>query len=44
MKKYQIPTAEYEVFDDAEEAIAYIKGKELPWSLRQKDWLQGRGS
>ena len=27
MKKYQIPTAEYEVFTDYESAIAYVKEK-----------------
>jgi len=43
MKKYQIPTAEYEVFDDAEEAIAYIKGKELPLVIKAEGLAAGKG-
>ena len=30
MKKYGIPTAEYEVFDDAEKALEYVKSCKIP--------------
>ncbi|MFI5358424.1 MAG: phosphoribosylamine--glycine ligase [Halanaerobiales bacterium] len=43
MKKYRIPTAEYEVFEDAEEAIEYIKGKELPLVIKAEGLAAGKG-
>ena len=30
MKKYSIPTAAYEIFDDMERAIAYLQDKDMP--------------
>lgn len=43
MKKYQIPTAEYEVFDNAEKAIAYIKYKGLPIVVKAEGLAAGKG-
>ena len=34
MKKYQIPTAFYEVFEDADAAIAYLKTVKMPIVLK----------
>ena len=38
MKKYNIPTAEYKVFDNAEDVIAYITEKnEFPYRFYVSD-------
>lgn len=44
MKKYGIPTAEYEVFDKAEDAVAYIKKKnEFPTVIKADGLALGKG-
>ncbi|MBQ4100078.1 MAG: phosphoribosylamine--glycine ligase [Oscillospiraceae bacterium] len=44
MKKYNIPTAGYEVFSDAKEAIAYIKEKnEYPVVIKADGLALGKG-
>ena len=44
MKKYNIPTAAYETFDDAEAAIAYLKEKaEFPIVLKADGLALGKG-
>ena len=44
MKKYNIPTAAYENFDDPEEAIAYLKEKaEFPIVLKADGLALGKG-
>lgn len=43
MKKYQIPTAEYEVFTDPEEAITYIKEKDFPIVIKAEGLAAGKG-
>ena len=44
MKKYHIPTAAYENFDNPEAAIAYLKEKaEFPIVLRLTDWRWEKG-
>ena len=41
MKKYQIPTAEYEVFTEYEQAVAYVKEKGAPIVIKA-DGLSSR--
>ena len=43
MKKYGIPTAEYEVFDDAEKALDYIKTAPLPAVIKADGLALGKG-
>lgn len=44
MKKYNIPTAEYEVFDNSEKAIAYIKERnEFPVVVKADGLALGKG-
>lgn len=44
MQKYNIPTAEYKVFDNAEEAIAYIKERnEFPTVIKADGLALGKG-
>lgn len=44
MKKYNIPTAEYEVFDNADKAIAYIKARnEFPVVIKADGLALGKG-
>ena len=43
MKKYQIPTAAYENFDDAEEAMEYIKKGNFPVVLKADGLALGKG-
>ena len=43
MKKYGIPTAAYEVFDDAEKALAYIKTAPLPTVIKADGLALGKG-
>ncbi len=44
MQKYNIPTAEYKVFDNAEEAIEYIKDKnEFPTVIKADGLALGKG-
>ena len=43
MKKYNIPTASYEVFSDYDEALKYIEGKKLPIVLKYDGLAAGKG-
>ena len=43
MKKYGIPTAAYEVFDDAEKALDYIKTAPLPAVIKADGLALGKG-
>ena len=43
MKKYAIPTAAYEVFTNYDEALAYIKTKNLPIVLKYDGLAAGKG-
>ncbi len=44
MRRYNIPTAEYEVFDDSEKAIAYIKQRnEYPVVVKADGLALGKG-
>ncbi len=43
MKKYNIPTAAYETFDDAEAAIAYLETAEMPIVLKADGLALGKG-
>ncbi len=43
MKKYGIPTAEYEVFDDSQNAIEYLKGKSFPIVVKADGLALGKG-
>ncbi len=43
MKKYGIPTAEYAVFEDSEEAIAYIRKKGAPIVVKADGLALGKG-
>lgn len=43
MKKYHIPTAAYEVFDDAGEALAYLKTAPMPTVLKADGLALGKG-
>lgn len=43
MKKYQIPTAAYENFDDPEEALAYLETAKLPIVLKADGLALGKG-
>lgn len=44
MRKYNIPTADYEVFDDADEALSYIRNKnEFPTVIKADGLALGKG-
>lgn len=43
MKKYQIPTAEYEVFDTQEKALEYLEQKEFPIVIKADGLALGKG-
>lgn len=43
MKKYQIPTAAYENFDSAEEALAYLETAKFPIVLKADGLALGKG-
>lgn len=42
-KKYNIPTAKYEVFSSAEKAKAYIKGQAAPIVVKADGLAAGKG-
>ena len=43
MKKYRIPTAAYEVFEDAEKALEYVKSCPLPIVIKADGLALGKG-
>ncbi len=43
MKKYNIPTASYETFSDAESAIAYLEKQEMPIVIKADGLALGKG-
>ncbi len=43
MKKYGIPTAEYEVFDDLEAALAYLETAPIPTVIKADGLALGKG-
>ena len=43
MKKYNIPTAAYETFDDADKALAYLESAEFPIVLKADGLALGKG-
>ncbi|MDD5455206.1 MAG: phosphoribosylamine--glycine ligase [Candidatus Ratteibacteria bacterium] len=43
MKKYGIPTAEFEVFDNFKKAVSYIKSKKLPIVVKADGLAAGKG-
>lgn len=43
MKKYGIPTAEYEVFDDMDKALAYLDGCDMPIVIKADGLALGKG-
>ena len=43
MKKYNIPTAAYENFDDPEEALAYLENASFPIVLKADGLALGKG-
>lgn len=43
MKKYGIPTAQYEVFDDFDQALAYIEKAPLPTVIKADGLALGKG-
>ena len=43
MKKYHIPTAEYEIFDNLKEAIAYLKTVSFPTVIKADGLALGKG-
>ena len=43
MKKYGIPTAKYEVFESAEEALSYVKTAPLPTVIKADGLALGKG-
>ena len=43
MKKYNIPTAAYENFDDPEKALEYLKTAKMPIVLKAEDLALGKG-
>ncbi len=43
MKKYGIPTAAYEVFDDAEKALDYVRAAPLPTVVKADGLALGKG-
>ena len=43
MKKYSIPTAEYEVFDNAKSALEYLKDAKIPTVVKADGLALGKG-
>ena len=43
MKKYGIPTAEYETFSDMESALKYLDGKQMPIVIKADGLALGKG-
>lgn len=43
MRKYNIPTADYAVFEDYEAAKAYIETHSAPWLSRRTAWRSEKG-
>lgn len=43
MKKYSIPTAEYQTFSDINKALEYLKSSPSPQSSRPTAWRWGKG-
>ena len=43
MKKYNIPTAQYEVFTDADEALKYVEGCPIPTVVKADGLALGKG-
>lgn len=43
MKKYNIPTAEYEVFESADSAVEYLKGNKFPIVIKAEGLALGKG-
>ena len=43
MKKYDIPTAAYETFDDPKEALAYLETAKMPIVLKADGLALGKG-
>lgn len=43
MKKYNIPTAAYETFDDYEKAVCYVKEKGVPIVVKEDGLKAGKG-
>ena len=43
LKKYQIPTAEYEVFTEVDPAVTYLKSKPLPIVIKADGLAAGKG-
>ena len=43
MKKYSIPTAQYEVFERAEDALTYVKSCKLPTVIKADGLALGKG-
>lgn len=43
MKKYKIPTAQYEVFENSEDAMQYIQNHEPPFVLKADGLAAGKG-
>lgn len=43
MKKYGVPTAAYETFDDADKALAYLEKAEMPIVLKADGLALGKG-
>lgn len=43
MKKYNIPTAEYEVFSDSSKAVEYIKKRTFPTVIKAEGLALGKG-
>ena len=43
MKKYNIPTAEYEVFDESKAALKYLEGVSYPTVIKADGLAKGKG-
>ncbi len=43
MKKYNIPTAEYEIFSDKDKAIEYLQDKDMPIVIKADGLALGKG-
>lgn len=43
MKKYHIPTADYEIFDDQEQALQYVEESKLPIVIKASGLAKGKG-
>ena len=43
MKKYSIPTAEYEVFDNADDALKYVENCKIPTVIKADGLALGKG-